>query len=129
MINKLFLLIYLILLNSCSAAMAMKKVGPCPEQLENMKQRQEILPVVDEVLFKESTCGGGEVEMYLVSYVPGSAKRALAHSVLNFSTFGLWEWVALPLEKRFEKNVSHKEQFILKVGYDENERVLFVERQ
>lgn len=110
-------------LTSCSVAMAARKSGTDVSKVQQVQNRSQILATGAEVLESKKNRYGNLVETYKIQKEKGSTARAVMHGILDISTLGIWEAFGTPIEGC----MSQKEYFVVKVTYDEDERVKKIE--
>lgn len=110
-------------LTSCSVAMAARKSGTDVSKIQQVQNRNQILATGAEVIESKKNRYGNLVETYKIQKEKGSTARAVMHGVLDVWTFGIWEAFGTPIEG----SMLQKEYFVVKVTYDEDERVKKIE--
>ena len=105
-------------MSSCSVAMAAKKDGTTIQNVQKCHNRMNFLALGGKVISTETLDNGNLVEIYTFKTENSSISRAIMHGLLDISTFGIWEFAGIPIEKS-----AKGEKFSVKVVDDDHENI------
>ncbi|MBW1998583.1 MAG: hypothetical protein JRJ29_11535 [Deltaproteobacteria bacterium] len=115
-----YVLIFALILSSCSVYMAGKKEGVCIEEVTQCKTKACLSSKGAEPIDSKRDENGVLIETYKFRKATGSTARAAMHGILDVVTLGIWEVAGTPIE-----GSKGKKQFIVvKVTYEKDDETI-----